>query len=54
VAKATEFSDHNASNTTLLIHFKDRGDNASLTFTKEELYAMWCIEEGMSKTVTSP
>ena len=35
---------------TLVVHSKEEGDVAFLTFFEDELYAMGCAEEGMLKT----
>jgi len=32
---------------TLVVHSKEEGDVAFLTFSEDELYAMGCAEEGM-------
>ena len=47
----TTSSDHDAGNTTLIICSKDGSDEAYLTLTEDEIYAMTCAEEGMVKTV---
>lgn len=54
MANATESSHQNVGDTTLVIHSKDGGSDAFLTFTKDELSAMWCTEEGKPKTVVCP
>jgi hypothetical protein len=35
---------------TLVVHSKEEGDVAFLTFCEDELYAMGCAEEGTLKT----
>lgn len=44
-------SHHNASDgMTFIVHSKEEGDVACLTFTEHELYAMGCAKEGTFKT----
>jgi hypothetical protein len=50
-ANATRSSHHDAGYMMLIVQSKDKGDEAFLAFTDDEIYAMACAEEGMPKTV---
>ena len=55
-ADATKCRHHDGGDMTLVLHSKDGGDEAFLTFSADETYAMACAEEGTPKfqTVFSP
>jgi hypothetical protein len=54
VANATRSSCHDAGYVMLIVQSKGGGDEAFLTFTADEIYAMACAEEGTPKTVVCP
>jgi hypothetical protein len=53
VANATRSSHHDAGY-MLIVQSKDGGDEAFLSFSADEIYAMTYAEEGMPKTVVCP
>ena len=50
----TKSSDQDAGDMTLIVSSKDGSDEAFLTLTEDEIYAMTCAEEGMLKKVFCP
>jgi hypothetical protein len=50
-ANATRSSHDDAGYMMLIVQSKDGGDEAFLTFTADEIYAMACAEEGTPKKV---
>lgn len=47
-------SDHDTKSMRLIIHSDDAGDEASLEFMPNEIFAMKCAEKGTLKLVISP
>jgi hypothetical protein len=54
VSNATSSSHHDAGYMMLIVQTKDGGDEAFLSFSADEIYAMAYAEEGMPKTVVCP
>jgi hypothetical protein len=54
VANATRSSHHDAGYMMLIVQSKDGGDEAFLSFSADEIYAMTYTEEGTPKTVVYP
>jgi hypothetical protein len=54
VANATRSSHHDAGYMLLIVQSKDGGDEAFLSFSADEIYAMTYAEEGMPKTDVFP
>jgi hypothetical protein len=51
VANTTSSSHHDAGYMMLIVQTKDGGDEAFLSFSPDEIYAMVYAEEGTAKTV---
>ena len=50
-ATATKSSHQDDGDVTLIVHYRNGDDEAFLTFTADEIYAMACAEQGKPKIV---